>query len=54
MVLLRFLRRPLAYARYWGWLAGWHLTYQRDMWRWRRGRGLRPRELPHRHGGKAL
>lgn len=45
--------RFVQHLYYWAWLAGWHLTYRRDMWRWRRGRGLRPRELP-RHGGKAL
>ena len=27
--ILRFFRRPKAYARYWGWLACWHLE-----WRW--------------------
>ena len=45
--------RFVQYLSYYASWVGWYLTYQRDMWRWRRGRGLRPRELP-RHRGKVL
>ena len=35
MVILRFIRRPVAYVRYWGWLACWHLTHRRVDGKWR-------------------
>ena len=45
--------RFVQYLSYYASWVGWYLTYQRDMWRWRRGHRLPLRELPRR-GGKAL